>query len=318
MNLKMENFDIQTTFKTFNTVQKLAPIGEYAKGRFTATLENFKTSLNEKMEPDLTAVNANGVFKTDKVSVGGFPPFMKLADALKIEQLKNMDVSNVNAKYFIKDGRLNLEPFTTKINAMNTTVSGSTGLDQTIDYAMKMEIPRSMFGGAANSALNSLLSQANAKAGTNVTLGDKINMNIGIGGTVTKPTIKTGLKEEGGSGNSAVSTVTTQALNAGIDKANEEAQKILDDAKAQCDKQKAEAQALADKTKQDGYAEADKLVEQAKNPIAKIAAQKAAEVAKKKVDEKVQKIVDDSVVRCQKLMEDAKVKADAKAAESKK
>lgn len=315
VNLKMENFDIQNTFNTFNTVQKLAPVGQYAKGRFTATLENFKTSMNDKMEPDLNTVSANGVFKTDKVNVGGFPPFMKLGDALKIEQLKNMDVSNVNVNYFIKDGRLNLEPFTTKINAVNTTISGSTGLDQTIDYKWKMEIPRAMFGSAANSALTGLMNQANAAAGTNVALGEKINVTALIGGTVTNPTVKTSLKDEG---KSAVATVTTQALNAGIDKANEEAQRILEEAKAQCEKQKAEARENAEKTKQQGYAEADKLIEQASNPIAKVAAKKAAEVAKKKVDEKVQKIVDDAEAKCVKTLEDAKVRADAKAAESKK
>lgn len=316
MNLKMENFDIQTTFKTFNSVKKIAPIGEYAKGMFTATLENFKTSLNEKMEPDLAAVDANGVFKTNKVNVGGFPPFVKLGEALKIEQLKNMQVDNVNAKYFIKNGRLNLEPFDVKIAGINTNISGSTGLDQTIDYKYKMEIPRSMFGGAANSALTGLMNQANAAAGTNVALGEKIKVNVSMGGTVTKPTIKTGLKEEGKGG--AVSTVTTQAFNAGVDKANEEAQKILEDAKLQVDKLKAEAQVLSEKAKQEGYANADKLVEQANNPIAKIAAKKAAEVAKKEVDKKAQAILDEADVRGKKILDDAKVKADAKAAESKK
>lgn len=316
MNLKMENFDIQTTFKTFNSVKKIAPIGEYAKGMFTATLENFKTSLNEKMEPDLAAVDANGVFKTNKVNVGGFPPFVKLGEALKIEQLKNMQVDNVNANYFIKNGRLNLEPFDVKIAGINTNISGSTGLDQTIDYKYKMEIPRSMFGGAANSALTGLMNQANAAAGTNVALGEKIKVNVSMGGTVTKPTIKTGLKEEGKGG--AVSTVTTQAFNAGVDKANEEAQKILEDAKLQVEKLKAEAQVLSEKAKQEGYANADKLVEQASNPIAKIAAKKAAEVAKKEVDKKAQAILDEADVRGKKILDDAKVKADAKAAESKK
>lgn len=315
VNLRMENFDIQNTFNTFNTVQKLAPVGQYAKGRFTATLENFKTSMNDKMEPDLATVSANGIFKTDKVTLGGFPPFVKLGETLKMEQLKNMEVSNVNLNYFIKDGRLNLEPFTTKINAINTTISGSTGLDQTIDYKWKLEIPRSMFGGAANSALTGLMNQANAAAGTNVALGEKVTVNALFGGTVTKPTVKTSLKDEG---KSAVATVTTQALNAGIDKANEEAQKILEDAKAQCEKQKAEARDNAERTKQQGYAEADRLIEQANNPIAKVAAKKAAEVAKKKVDEKVQKIVDDAEAKCMKTLEDAKVRADAKAAESKK
>jgi vacuolar-type H+-ATPase subunit H len=316
MNMKMENCDIQKTFKTFNTVKKIAPIGEYAKGMFTATIENFNTSLNDKMEPDLNAVNARGVFKTNQVNIGGFPPFVKLGEALKIEQLKNMQVDNINANYFIKDGRLNLEPFDVKIGEIKTNISGSTGLDQTIDYTYKMEIPRSMFGSSANSALNSLMNQANAAAGTNVALGDKVKVNVKMGGTVTNPTIKTGLKEEAKT--NVVSTVTTQALNAGIDKANEEAQKILEQAKVQCEKQKAEAQVQAEKQKQEGYANADKLIEEAKNPIAKIAARKAAELAKKEVDKKVQKLVDDAEVRCVKEMEEAKVKADAKAASSKK
>ena len=315
LNLKVENFDIQETFKTFNSVQKLAPVGQYAKGKFTATIENFNTSLNQNMEPDLNAVKANGVFKTDKVNVGGFPPFMKLGEALKIEQLKNMDVSNLLVNYQFKDGRVVMAPFDTKISNVPTNISGSTGFDQTIDYKWKMAIPKSMFGGAANSALSGLLAQGNAAAGTNLTMGDKVNVTALFGGTVMKPTVKTSLKDEA---KSTVATVTTQALNAGIDKALVEAQKILDDAKAKCEQSKSEAQATADKTKQEGYAEADKLVEQAGNPIAKIAAKKAAEVAKKKVDEKVQKIVDDAEAKCLKSLEEAKVRADAKAAESKK
>lgn len=315
LNLKAENFDIQKTFETFNTIKKLAPVGQYAKGTFTATLENFKTTLNDKMEPDLTTINAKGVFKTNKVSVGGFPPFAKLGEALKIEELKNMDVNNVNLNYAIKEGRLFIEPFETKINAITTNISGSTGLDQTIDYKWKLTIPRSMFGSAANSALTGLMSQANAAAGSKITLGEKINVTALFGGTVTQPTIKTSLKDDL---KSTVATVTTQALNAGIDKANEEAQRILDNAKAQCEKTKADAQVNADQAKKEGYAQADKLVEQAGNPIAKIAAKKAAEVAKQKVDEKVQKIITDADARCQQSIEEAKTRAAAKAAESKK
>ncbi len=315
LNLKMENFDIQETFKTFNTIQKIAPVGQHAKGTFTATLENFKTSLNDKMEPDLTTVAANGVFRTNKVSVGGVPALVKLGEALKIDQLKNMEVKDLKVNYAIKGGRLHLDPFDTKIAGIPTNISGSTGLDQTLDYKYKMEVPRAMFGSAANSALTGLMNQANAKAGTNVTLGDKINVVANIGGTVTKPEVKTGMKDEG---NKAVSTVTTQAVNTAIDKANEEAQKILDDAAKQVERIKAETQALSDKTKAEGYAQADKLVEEAKNPLQKVAAKKAAEVAKKKVDEQAAKIIAEGDARCNKILEDAKVRADAKAAESKK
>lgn len=315
LNLKIENFDIQNTFNSFNTVQKLAPVGQYAKGKFSATLENFNTSLNDKMEPDMNSVKANGTFKTDKVSVGGFPPFVKLGEALKKEELKNMDVSNLLVNYMIKDGRVTMQPFDTKINNIPTNISGSTGFDQTIDYKWKMQVPKNMFGGAAAGALDDMLKKANEKAGTTLAAGDKINVTALFGGTVMKPTVSTSLKDDA---KATVATVTTQVVNNAIDKAAEEAQKILEDAKAQCEKNKVEAQAQADKAKQDGYAAADQLVEQAANPIAKIAAKKAAEKAKQEVDKKVQKIVDDAEAKCLKTLEDAKVKADAKAAESKK
>lgn len=315
LNLVIENFDIQNTFKTFNTVKKIAPAAEYSKGNFSATLQNFNVAMNDKMEPDLNTVKAFGTFKTNKVVVGGFPPFVKLGEALKMDKLKSTEVTDLNLKYKMENGRVILEPFDTKISGINTNISGSTGIDQTIDYKWKMDVPKSMFGGAASGALDGLLKQANEKAGTNMAVGDKIKVNVGFGGTTMKPTVKTSLKEDT---QSAVATVTTAVVNNAIDKAAEEAQKILDEAKAKCDQINAETAANVEKQKVDGYAEADKLVEQAGNPIAKVAAKKAAEVAKKKVDEKCEKLKADGEAKCAKNMEDAKARAAAKAAESKK
>lgn len=315
LNLVIDNFDIQNTFKTFNTVKKIAPAAEYSKGNFSATLQNFNVAMDSKMEPDLNTVKAFGTFKTSKVVVGGFPPFVKLGEALKMDQLKSTEVTNLNLKYKMENGRIILEPFDTKINNINTNISGSTGIDQTIDYKWKMEIPKSMFGGAASSALDGLLKTANDKAGTNMAVGEKIKVNVGFGGTTTKPTVKTSLKEDT---QSAVATVTTQVVNNAIDKAAEEAQKILDDAKAKCDQINAETAAKVQKQKEDGYALADKMVEEEKNPLKKIAAKKLAEEAKKKVDAQCEKTKADGEAQCAKQMEEAKAKAAAKAAESKK
>lgn len=316
MNLLVENLDIQSTYNAFESVKKMAPSAKYAKGNFTATLKDFNAVLNSNNEPDYNSLNAHGELKTKNVSVGGYPPFVKIGEALKIEQLKNLNFENVNLTYKIKDGRLWLDPFSTKVNAINTTISGSTGImDQTIDYKYKMEIPKAMFGSGANSALTGLLNQANSAAGTKMEVGDKVTVNILLGGTATKPTVKTSLKEDA---KAAVSTVTTQVVNAGIDKAAEEAKKILEDAKAKCEQINAETAANIEKQKQEGYAAADKLVEEAGNPIAKIAAKKAAEAAKKKVDEKCVKLKEEGDAKCQKNMEEAKARADAKAAESKK
>ena len=226
-----------------------------------------------------------------------------------------MNVDNLLANYLIKDGRLTMQPFDTKINNIPTNISGSTGFDQTIDYKWKMQVPKSLFGGAASGALDDLLKKGNEKAGTNMAVGEKINVTALFGGTVMKPTVSTSLKDDM---KSTVATVTTAVLNNAIDKAAEEAKKILEDAKAQCEKQKAEAQVQAEKQKQDGYAAADALVEQASNPIAKAVAKKAAEKAKQEADKKVAKIIEDAEAKCKKQIEEAQIKADAKAAENKK
>ena len=308
MNFKVDNFDIQKTFAAFNTVQKIAPIGKYTQGMFTATLENFKADLDTKMEPILSSLHGNGVFKTSSVSIGGFPAFVKLGEALKIEQLKNLTIQNVLAEYEFKEGRVNLRnPVKVKVNKIDAEITGSTGFDQTIDYNWKLDVPTEMFGAQANSMVSGLLGQANSAVGTNVSLPKIVKVNVGFGGTVMKPTIKTGMKS------GATTTVKDELVNTVKDKANDEAQKILADAQAQVEKIKAETQAAMDKLKAEGYAQADQLVEQAGNPFAKIAAKKAAEIAKKEVDKKAQKLLDDSDARCNKILEDAKAKSAAAA-----
>jgi hypothetical protein len=311
MSFKVDNFDIQKTFAAFNTVQKIAPIGQYAKGMFTATLENFKAELDQHMSPILASLHGNGVFKTSSVSVGGFPPFVKLGEALKVEQLKNLNIQNVVAEYEFKDGRVNLRnPVKVKIDKINADITGSTGFDQTIDYNWKMDVPTEMFGAQAGSVVSGLLGQANPAAGTNLTMPKSVIVNVGFGGTVMNPTVKTGMKNDG---KSTTEAVKEQVVGAVKDKANEEAQKILADAQAQADKIKAEAQAASDKIKAEGYAAADKQLESVTNPLAKVAAKKVAEAAKKEVDKKAQKVVDEADARSQKILEDAKAKSAAAA-----
>lgn len=310
LTFKVDNFDIQKTFAAFNTVQKLAPIGQYAKGMFTATLENFKADLDQSMSPILSSLHGNGVFKTSSVSIGGFPAFVKLGEALKIEQLKNLNIQNVMAEYEFKDGRVNLRnPVKVKIDKVSAEITGSTGFDQTIDYNWKMDVPTEMFGAQANTMVAGLLGQASSALGTTVSMPKSIKVNVGFGGTVMKPTVKTGTKA-----GEAGASIKDQAVSAVKDKANEEAQKILADAQAQVEKLKADAQAASDKLKAEGYAAADKQVEEVKNPLAKIAAKKAAEIAKKEVDKQAQKLLDEAEVRSQKILEDAKAKSAAAAA----
>lgn len=308
LNFMVDNFDFATTFKTFNTVQKMAPIAQYARGMFTVSLENFSGKLNSDMEPDLNTITANGVLKTKSVGISGFSAFDKLGDALKIPQLKNMSFQNVNFSYKIKDGRAVISPFDVNIDKVKATIFGSHGFDRTIDYTWRMQIPRSLFGAQANSTINGLINQANSAVGTNFQPGETIYVDVIFGGTDTKPTVKTSIKE---GLKSTLNEVKEQVVETVKQEAAQQVDKILEDARKEAARIRAEAQATADRIKKEGYAAADKMIADVKNPLAKLAAEESAKAAKKETDKKVKKILDDAEAKANKVISDAQAKSDA-------
>ena len=46
----------------------------------------------------------------------------------------------------ISNGRLSVKPFDVKFGDIGTTISGSSGLDQSLDYSMKMMVPAGQLG----------------------------------------------------------------------------------------------------------------------------------------------------------------------------
>jgi hypothetical protein len=310
-DVDISNFDITKTFETFNTVKKLAPIAKYAKGKFGTQLK-FAATLDEHMEPVLPTLTGGGKLQTKNVVVEGFEPINKLADALKQEKYKRITFENINASYKFVNGRVEVDEMPIKSGNIAGLVKGSTGFDQTIDYTWNLEIPRAELGSQLNGAANSLLSEANKKAGTNVSLGEKINIKALFGGTITKPTIKTDLLGSGKSTKETVKEVVTKGVDMAKGKAKEEAEKIMKDAQEQADRIKAEAKVAADKAREEGYKAVDQTIENAKNPIAKGAAKLAAPAAKKEVDKKVQKIQDDANKKADDILLKAKAESDKK------
>jgi hypothetical protein len=310
-DVDVAGFDIPKTFKMFNTVQKMAPIAQYAKGKVSTSLK-FTTLLDQTMSPIMNTLEGKGNLKTSSVTVEGFEPINKLADALNQPKYKKMAFENVNASYEFKDGRVEVKEMPIKSGNITGTVKGSTGFDQTIDYHWNLEIPRAEFGSQVNAAAGSLLDQLNKQAGTNVKLGDKVKIKAIFGGTVTKPTLKTDLFNSDQGVKDQVQNLVNQGVDMAKEKAREEAEKIMKDAQAEADKIKAEAAALAEKTKTEGYAAIDKNIEDMKNPIQKATAKAAAPAAKKEVDKQAQKILDEANKKADQVLINAKAEADKK------
>jgi hypothetical protein len=90
-----------------------------------------------------------------------------------------------------------VKPFPLKVKDIEMQIGGMHGFDQSIEYIVQMKVPRKYLGTQGNSLVNNLASQANNK-GIPVKLGDVVNLNIKMGGSLANPSIQTDLKEVAG------------------------------------------------------------------------------------------------------------------------
>jgi len=271
-DLAIADFDITKTFKTFNTIEKLAPVAKYANGKFNTTFK-FSSDLDQKMEAILTTLGGYGKLQTKNVVVSNFAPITKVADAIKMEKYKSFALNNTNISFAFKDGKVNIDPFDVKIGNSSITMFGSNGFDQTINYTMAFDIPKNELGSAANTAVSGLLAKASGK-GANVSLPENIKINALIGGTVTNPTVKVDLKE---SGKAVVEDLKEQA-KAELDKKKAE---LEGKAKAEIDKAKADAEAKARGEAEKAKAEAEAKAKAEADKLKKEAEQKAKKEGEK-------------------------------------
>jgi hypothetical protein len=313
-DMDIKNFDVQTVATTFNSVTEMAPIVKQTYGKFNTKLA-VTGVLNDKMEPDLNTLNGNGFMQTQNIEVKEFKPMVKLADVLKNDKLKNYSLTNTNISYEIKEGRVYTKPFDVKLGNTVGTMSGSNGLDQTVDYKMALKIPSKDMGMSA--AYDKMNAQASG-LGLNLKAAEHVNVDVLIGGTFTDPKISTSLK---GAATSIVNDVKEQVkekINQEIDKAKEqaiakakeEAAKLLAEAKNQSDKVRAEGKKAGDAIRAEADKQAQKLLSEAGgNPIKKKLAEEAGKKLKSSAETNAQKVENEANAKADQM--DAKAKEEA-------
>ena len=317
VGLKLQKIDIPSAVEQLTTVRLLAPVARYARGNFSADLR-VNGGLGKDMMPLYQQLTGNGTLQTSQVAIQDFPALEKLASVTKLNFLNDPTLREISSKFQIRNGRLHIPPFSVPIGGTTMTVSGSNGLDQSLQYVLGLRVPRSMIGAEANQAIAGLLSKA-AGAGVNLQAAPEIPLGVRLTGTVTNPSIQTEL----GSGaalvaqtaGEAVQQAAEQRATAVVDsaklKAAAEAQRLVGEAEKQAASIRAEAQTLADKVKAEGYQQADSLEARAANPLAKVAAAAAADRLRKEADNKSTNIVKEADVRANTLVAEARKKAGA-------
>jgi hypothetical protein len=188
--------DVQKTFTTFNTVQKMMPASKYISGKVTTNL-TMTGKLGGDMMPVMNSLSGKGDLMLLSCTLSNFPVTDQLADKLHLTQFKTIKLQDSKLFFTFANGRVVIDPYKMKIGDIDAEIAGSHGFDQTINYGVNLAVPRTMMGAEANNMVNSLLSQATSK-GIPVKLGDKVNLTVKITGTTTSPRIETNLKNVAG------------------------------------------------------------------------------------------------------------------------
>jgi hypothetical protein len=323
-DLAVDSVDIPTTFASLVTVQRLAPIARYARGRVSADLD-VAGALGEKMAPVLSAITGEGRIGTAGVLIEGFPAFVRLADALHIEQLRNPAMRALTASLLVQQGRVHLRPFDVRVGELAMTVAGSGGIDQTLDFDLALAVPTSLLGARANQAITSLASRA-GRAGIDLGDAQVVSLAAKITGTVTDPTvrpsfggtagsIREGVKQaaqaELESRRAEVEAKADSAAEAARRRARAEADRLVAEAEERAAVIRAEADSLSARVRREASARADSLVARTSNPAARIAAQAAADRLRREADARAARLVSEAGARADSLVAEARRKGEA-------
>ena len=318
-DINIENANIQDAFKTFNTVQTMAPMAGMLNGKFSTDFK-MDGELDQEMFPIMNSISGKGLINVLNASANTALPIIdKIGEVTKIKQLGS--VSNTFTSMLmdaeIKDGRLHIKPFDVPMaNGRTMKVSGSNGVDGTLDYIMAMKVPTGQLGSALTNQLSGL-------PGGNSLNTDEVTLNMNMLGTHDKPIVK--LLSAGNSGKSVKDEVKDNVKSAIDDKKNEakekanaelekrkaeQRKKIISEAQSQANKVRAEGKKAADKVKSEGYAAADKVVKDAgSNPIKKRLAQETAKKMKSETDKKASKIQTEANKKADRIVSEARAKA---------
>lgn len=247
--LKIENVSMKEASNSSSLVQTYAPIAGLVNGNFST---DFKVSgeLSQDMMPDLATTSGGGLIKIAQASLKDSKLLSGITSLTKLDDTDQVTMKDVLMTASIKDGKLSVKPFDVKFGDYKTTVAGSTSLDGTLDYTLKMDVPAGKLG----AQFNGLLARYGAKSDPNGT----IPVTIGLGGKYNSPSAKlvTGDQKE---------QIQTAATNA----AKEEATKAIEKAVKGTEAEKVIGGLLkSDTTKPDSLkTKEEKQVEGAKNLI---------------------------------------------------
>ena len=277
--ISIDDMGIGDAYRTFNTVQKMAPIAKNTKGEFSTDM-TFRTTLTDSMTPVYESINGSGVLKTTNLEITQTDAWKGLIKALKIKNAKydKIKAEDVKINFEFKEGKLYTKPFKLNLGKVKGEVSGWTSAENRIEYTYALQIPREDIGGGANKAIDGGLALL-GKSGIDISIGEYINIDVIVFGDMGKPSykVKPGNSSSKKSTKNKITDVVKSKVNEEIDKLKSQAKEEVDKAKKEAEKKLKEE---ANKLKKDAELKAQSEIKRLKKEAEKKAKKEAEKKAK--------------------------------------
>jgi hypothetical protein len=308
LDANVKQVDVESAISSFKILQKILPQPQNYAGNVSANLV-LSGILDEHLSPVLSTVASKGQLQTHNLKIQNSELFGTMADLLKNEAWRTPTLNNITIKYEIKDGRVTIEPVQMNIAQASLELTGSQGLDMTLDYKVNAAVPVSAIGSGAADILSKIPGGSKIK---------DIKVTGLIGGTVTKPAVSLSVAD-------MVSNVVETVKETVKEVVKEQVQTVKEQAKEEVDKQvtaimaeaekqsqniRSTAKQTADKIRSEADANAKKLEDAAKSPLEQVAAKAAAKKLRDEGNASAAKVEQEAERQITALMESAQKKAD--------
>ncbi|HCC71032.1 MAG TPA: hypothetical protein DEQ09_07780 [Bacteroidales bacterium] len=307
-SLEINGIGIEESFNTFNTVRQLAPVAEGMDGTVSVEFD-FSSLLGEGMIPVIESINGKGSLRSNRVQLVSSPLYDKVSSVLQIGEEYSNEFRDLDVNFEVIEGRVYVRPFETVMGDMKLNISGDHGIDQTLNYLVKVEVPASKLPQGMSTLLTGLAVNA-ALLGIEYYQPETLKMNVIIDGSIKDPRVKPSLGQGGGS--EVKVTVKETISNVAQEKTKKVKEQVSERARKQADKILSEAQLKAGELKAEAAFAAQNLIDEAseKGVLTKMAAERAADALKKEADNKASKIEEEAERQAEKILKEAREQAD--------
>jgi hypothetical protein len=319
-DLSIDNISVKNAFSTFNTIQMLAPTAKGINGQIGVKL-NYSSLLGHDFMPQISTMSGGGKLQSDEVTLVESAVYNTMKEVLKLGSNYSNTFKDLNVSFKMKNGRIYVSPFNTRVGNIKMNISGDQGIDQTINYVIKTEIPRSDLGSSVNSLIDGLSAQA-AAFGIAFKPSEIIKVNVKVTGTFLKPVVTPIFGSTASDSTRGIKETVKETVKAAVEnKIDEAKEKVRSEAEIQADKLVQEAEEKgqqlrdeaakgAQKIREEADKQAQKIIKDAetKGTIGKLAAQKAADSVKKEADKRADQLVKEADTKAVKLVDEAKSK----------